>query len=229
MSKSRFDTYPIPDYLQWSLERNIGRLPVWKFPPIADSPEGLKFRRLCFENRHFMLEAFENDADVWVDGRFKSPETLYSYVAMLLFEMQFSHKHGGSDWLVFTPEKECAGVLHCFDFSKERYGFSDRKCEVGYAFAEKFRGTELPKQAMHHFQQYLFRQMDRLILLATPDKNNVRSCRFLEKLGWEDRSPDYDYWGDGGQYEQKSRFFELYRTPRTRAAVMKYRARSVQI
>jgi hypothetical protein len=59
MSKNRFETFPIPDYLQWAVERNIGRLPVWNFPQIPPSSEGLTFERLTFENRFTFLEAFE--------------------------------------------------------------------------------------------------------------------------------------------------------------------------
>lgn len=218
---------PIPDYLQWSIERNIGKPPLWKFPPLEPTPEGLRFEKLDFENDQIFLETFQNDPSEWVDERFKNADLLYEYVCTLRFDLQFSWKHGGCDWLVFTSDDECVGVLHAFEFSRERFGFNNRKCAVGFAFAEKFRGSEIPKLAVQHFENYLFQKLDRLILVAWVDFNNSRCCRFLEKLGWEDwtldyRVPDMDFGGD--RFVPEERFFEKYRSARTRTRVCQRRA-----
>ena len=90
MAKNKFGSYPLPAWLQSYMERNIGRRPIWNFPHIPDSPEGLSFEMLDFENRHHILEMFGNDSDPWVDERFKDPQQLYDYVAHLRIVMPYS-------------------------------------------------------------------------------------------------------------------------------------------
>ncbi len=227
MKNSRFDSYPLPDWLQFSMEQNIGRKPLWDFPKIPPTPDGFWFQQLEFRNRSLLLEMFENDPDPWVDERFKDPKEVYEYVANLRICMPYSGKHGGCDWLVMTPERDCAGILHNFDFSLENYGFQHRQCSIGYAFAQPLRGTGLPQQIMLHFQEYLFHKMDRLLLMASVDKGNARSIRFLEKLGYEERTSDYfDDEDDKPQKVLENHHFELYRSRRTRSRVLAYRKKS---
>jgi len=40
---------PLPDYLRFWMERNIGRSPVWDFPALEDSAT-LSYQRLHFDN-----------------------------------------------------------------------------------------------------------------------------------------------------------------------------------
>ncbi|MEK7256534.1 MAG: GNAT family protein, partial [Bacteroidota bacterium] len=190
---NRFDSFPLPDWLQFSLEQNAGRPPLWDLPAPSPTADEFWFQKLDFRNRHLVLEMFENDPDPWVDERFKDPKELYEYVANLRINMPYSGKHGGCDWLVRMPgwHGECVAILHNFDFSRETYGYQNRKCSIGYAFAQKFRGTGLPQKIMQHFHKYLFGKMNRLLLLAMVDKDNTRNIRFLEKLGYEDRTTDY--------------------------------------
>jgi RimJ/RimL family protein N-acetyltransferase len=201
------------------MEQNVGCKPLWDLPRIPPTPDGHWFQQLNFRNRFLLLEMFENDPDAWVDQRFKDPKEVYEYVAHLRIRMPYSGKHGGCDWLVMTPERECAGILHNFDFSLENYGYQHRKCSVGYAFAAAYRGTGLPLLIMQHFQAYLFQKMNRLLLMASVDKGNVRSIRFLEKLGYEERTADFmddDEEDHEPKKELENRYFELYRSRRTR-------------
>jgi RimJ/RimL family protein N-acetyltransferase len=229
MKNKRFDSYPLPDWLQFWVEQNAGRKPLWNFPKMPPTPDGFWFQKLDFRNRYLLLEMFENDSDSWVDERFKDPKEVYEYVAQQRICMPYSGKHGGCDWLVMSPEDECAGILHNFDFSLENFGFQHRKCSVGYAFAEKFRGTGLPRQIMLHFQDYLFKKMDRLLLMACVEKENTRSIRFLEKLGYEERTSDYhDDEEDRPRKEPEHRYLELYRSRRTRNRIHAYRKKSAE-
>jgi RimJ/RimL family protein N-acetyltransferase len=209
------------------MERNIGRCPTWTFPQLPPNDK-LFFRRLTFDNRSHLLQMFEKDSDPWVDKRLKAGKSAYEYVAMQLIEGAYSFKRGSCDWLIYTQQDhEPAGVLHMFELSKETYTNDYRKCSVGYAIAPKFRGTGLAYEAMRHFHQYLFRKMDRLLLVAFPDRNNERSCRFLQKLGYEDRTLDYEHYDpDRPKKELKDRFFELYRSHRTRNWIHRTRAES---
>jgi RimJ/RimL family protein N-acetyltransferase len=211
------------------MEQNVGRKPIWDFPKIPTTPDGFWFQQLTFRNRSLLLEMFENDPEPWVDERFKDPKEVYEYVAYLRISMPYSGKHGGCDWLVMSPERECIGLLHNFDFSRENYGFQHRQCSVGYAFVKTVRGTGLPQRVMLHFQAYLFQKMNRLLLMASVDKDNTRSIRFLEKLGYEECTSDYidnDDEDDKPRKAPLNRYFELYRSQRTRNRVLAYRKKS---
>lgn len=218
---SSLESFPLPDYLQRAMERNIGRPPVWKFPQILPTPDGLTFEKLNFESRYHLIETFQNDTDEWVDERFKSTAEIYEYVAMLCIEMPYSFKHGGCDWLVFSPDGTCAGILHSFEFSKEQFDYHHRRCAIGFVFSEKFRGSSLTVKAVQHFQQFLFGKMNLLYLLAWTDTENIRCCRFLEKLGWFDCPIEYE--NDSPKY----RFYELYRSKRTQIMLQRKRSNEV--
>ncbi|MEN0046140.1 MAG: GNAT family protein [Bacteroidota bacterium] len=213
MAKSRYDSYPLSDWLQYSMERNIGRAPIWKFPHIPDWKEDISFRKLNFQNQHHLLEMFENDEDEWVNERFKEAQSVYNYVAHLRIVALYSAKHGGCDWLVRKGD-EYIGVLHAFDFSIENYNYHHRRCAIGYAFTKSVRGTGLPLQIVPYFQQFLFQKMNLLLQFALVNKANHRSIRFLEKLGFEEQIFEED---------SKNRWFESYRSKKARAMVMKER------
>lgn len=221
MAKNKFGSYPLPAWLQSYMERNIGRRPVWNFPLIPDSPEGLSFDILDFENRHHILEMFENDPDPWVDERFKDPQQLYEYVAHLRIVMPYTGKRGGADWLV-RKDREYIGLLHAFEFSRENFGYNHRKCAVGFAFAEPYRGTGLPFRTVQYFQDFLFRKMDRLCLMASVKRGNRRSIAFLKKLGFEELSLDEKEEQDPGKEPPKEVFMEKYRSPQARGRIRNY-------
>lgn len=231
MDSEQLGRFPLPDWLQFFMERNVGKKPVWDFPQLPISEEGLNFRQLSFEERHLVLEMFENDPDPWVDKRFKSPEEVYEYVAHQRIYMPYTIKHGGCDWLVFTAEGTPAGLLHMFDFSKENHSYRHRHCMVGFTFSEKFRGTGLPFSAAQHFQDYLFKKMNLLYLVASVDWGNARSDRFLEKLGFEDRSPDYaveDWENDYQLIGPECRYFERYRSAQARGRILNERKKAAE-
>lgn len=103
--------YPIPSRLQFWIERNIGRPPLWQFPAFPPS-DNLEFRRLHFDNRHLVLEIFETDPDPFVTPEFKSSQALYEYVAGQWICGPYSPKHGAADWIVRTKARETVGILH---------------------------------------------------------------------------------------------------------------------
>ena len=194
---------PLPDWLQYMMERNVGREPLWQFPDLP-SALGLTFERLHFDNRDVVLRMFEADPDPFVSPDFKSPEKLYEYVANLWICGPYSPKHGAADWIVHTTDREPAGLLHVYDVSREQWGLSDRRCSIGYTVAKRFRGTGLAQEAVRALHGYLFERLDKLMLLAMPDRRNERSARFLARLGYEERTEEYG----GGETR---RYFELYR------------------
>jgi RimJ/RimL family protein N-acetyltransferase len=200
--------HPLPGWLQQAMERNVGREPLWHFPDLAPA-SGLSFERLSFDNREVVLRMFEADADPFVSADFKAPEKLYEYVANLWINGPYSPKHGAADWIVHTAASEPAGLLHVYDVSCEQWALSDRRCSIGYTVAERFRGTGLAQQAVRALQSYLFERLDKLMLLAVPDRRNERSARFLTRLGYEERTEEY-------MGRETYRYFELYRDAEAR-------------
>ena len=219
MDANKYGSYPLPAWLQSYMERNIGRQPLWAFPRIPDTPDCLSFDTLDFENRRLVLDMFENDPDPWVDERFKDPQQLYEYVAHLRIVMPYSPKHGGADWLV-RKGREHVGLLHAFDFSRERFGYNHRQCAIGFAFVDKYRGTGLPFRTVQYFQDFLFRKMDRLYLFATVNRENRRSIAFLKKLGFEERYPEEDQ--DTNEEPPEELFLEKYRSSQARCRIRNY-------
>lgn len=217
----------LPKWLQWSMEQNIGEPPVWKFPKIPDSPEGLSFEKLDFLNRYQVLKMFKNDPNPYVDKRFKDPQKLYEYVGLLRIQMLYTYKRGGCDWLV-RKDNDYVGLLHAFEFSKEQLGFQTRKCAIGYAFVESVRGTGLPLMAVQYFQNFLFKKMNLLFLTASVHFENQRSIRFLKKLGFEERFFEEEEEEKSGLNEiekkvDKELYFELFRTKRSKNRVLQQR------
>ncbi|MFK7937229.1 MAG: GNAT family N-acetyltransferase [Saprospiraceae bacterium] len=220
-------SYPLPDYLQFAMERNNGRAPIWAFPSIADMEE-LSFVPLRFDNRHHVLEIFAEDTDPHVDARFKNHESLYEYVAMLQIISPYSPKHGGTDWLVFS-NKNCVGILHAFEFNHEHIDYQNRRCEIGYAFAEAVRGTGLPQRAVTHLIKYLFTQLDLLYVFANVDVDNKRGIRFLEKLAFTTETSfkkEEKNWTTGRK--RATICLEYFRSKQAQGRVTQYRKEATQ-
>lgn len=214
----RLNRYPLPEWLQYYMEQNIGRPPLWTFPSLPPTADGLTFEQVGFDNAQAILDMFAGDEDPFVDARFKEEQLLYEYICHLRIVLPYSGKHGGCDWLVITPDHRYAGLLHMYDFSRETIGFSNRQCSVGYVIAAPFRGTGLAYRVMEHLHQYLFQKLDRLLLVASTRPENRRSRGFLKRLGYEDRTADY------GIVEE--RYYELYRSPRARTLIQSERRRA---
>lgn len=176
MLKNNRQKFLIPAWMQSNVERNIGKPPVWQFPPIPEMENGIEFIPLNFYNRRDFLELFEKDEDPWVEERFKHPESIYEYVCMIRIMMPYSYKRGGQDWLVYQ-DKACIGIVHTFDFSKETG--SERRCSIGYAFGKAVRGSGVPQKVVQRLQDYLFTKWKMLYLTACVKRKNIRSIRFL--------------------------------------------------
>ena len=82
MSKDNYHQFPIPNWIQSYVERNIGKPPLWQFPPIPEMETGIEFRTLNFHNQKHFLELFKKDEDPWVEKRFKNAKSVYEYVCM---------------------------------------------------------------------------------------------------------------------------------------------------
>lgn len=195
--------YPLPGWLQHSVEHYAGREPLWRFSDIPPSGN-LVFERLHFDNRDLVLEMFEGDESPFVDRAFKSPDNLYAYVAAQWICGPYSPKHGSADWVARTRHGDPVGLLHVYDVSRETWGLNHRRCSIGYVVVESLRGSGLAEEAVRALQDHLYQTLDMLMLLAMPDRENERSARFLKKLGYEERSHDFCA-------SDRYRFFELYR------------------
>lgn len=204
--------YPLPGWLQYAVERYAGRAPLWRFSDIPAS-RNLVFERLHFDNRDVVLEMFAGDKSPFVDRAFKSPDALYTYVAAQWISGPHSPKHGSADWVARTRQEVPVGLLHVYDVSRETWALNHRRCSIGYVVAENFRGSGLAAEAVRALQDHLFKSLDMLTLLAMPDKQNERSIRFLEKLGYEERTQDYCA-------KDRYRFFELYRDAESRRLML---------
>ncbi len=155
--------HPLPGWLQYSMECYIGRPPIWQFPEFAETPH-LQFERLSFDNREVVLEMFENDVNPFVAKDFKSAAKLYEYVASQRICGPYSPKHGCADWIVRTRQKEPVGLLHVYDRSRETWALNHRRCCIGYVIAEPFRGAGLAHEAVRALQDYVFKQLDMLMV-----------------------------------------------------------------
>jgi len=191
---------PLPDYLRFWMERNVGRSPIWDFPELADSAT-LSYQRLHFDNYLTVLDLFKNDPSPFVEMDFKEENALYEYVANLWICAPYSYKKGGIDWLIRKRGGEGVGLLHAYDFSKEQVDNRHRSCTIGFLIAAPFRGSGVAKEAVLHLQQYLFQQMDMLYLTAYTKQDNERSIRFLEKMGYVETTLKYA--GSDKRYYQK--------------------------
>ncbi|GEM_PF-1806562 len=227
MPKNKHQKNRIPDWLQSYVERNIGKPPVWQFPPIPEMEEGIYFRPLNFSNRVHFLKLFENDQDSWIAERFKDAESVYEYVCMSRIIMPYSFKRGGRDWLVYK-EKACIGILHGFEFSKESGEFTQRRCSIGYAFGKAVRGSGIPQKVVQHFQNYLFTKWKMLYLTASVKKENIRSIRFLKGLDYIERPPEPNEEGEEEKYVSDTIILDLFRSKRTQNKVHAYWEKSAK-
>ena len=138
--------YPLPGWLQISMERYAGRQPLWQFSAMPPS-RNIVFERLHFDNREVVLEMFEGDDSPFVDPAFKAPDPLYAYVAAQWICGPYSPKQGAADWIVHTRDQEPVGLLHVYDVSRETWALNDRRCSIGYVVAESFRGRKPVKKS----------------------------------------------------------------------------------
>ncbi len=214
MPKNNYHQFSIPDWIQSYLERNIGKPPVWQFPPIPEMAAGIYFRPLTFSNRSHFLAVFENDQDPWVEERFKNAKSVYEYVCMARIIMPYSYKRGGQDWLVYQ-KKECIGIIHAFDFNKESGEFTQRSCSIGYAFGETVRGSGIPQKVVRHLQNYLFTKWNMLYLTAAIKRENSRSIRFLKRLGYIERPAEKDWETEEDKVVSSTIILDLFRSKRT--------------
>jgi len=227
MPKNKYQQYPIPDWIQSYIEQNAGKVPVWKFPSILDMENDIRFIPLNFRNRHDFLELFEEDDDPWIEKRFKNAKSVYEYVCMIRIIMPYSFKRGGQDWLVYQ-KKECIGIVHAFDFSKESGEFTQRRCCIGYAFGKAVRGSGIPQKVVQHLQGYLFSKLNMLYLTASVKKDNIRSVRFLRSLGYVERPPETEWEKEEDGYVSDTIHLDLFRSKRTQNKVQAYWAESTK-
>ncbi len=221
MPKNRFNAHTIPDWIQTYIEQNAGKVPVWQFPPIPKMEEDIRFVPLNFRNRYDFLELFEQDEDPWIEERFKHAQSVYEYVCMTRIIMPYSYKRGGQDWLVYQ-NKECIGIVHAFDFSKESGEFTQRRCCIGYVFGKAVRGSGIPQKVMQHLQGYLFSTLNMLYLTASVKKENTRSIRFLRTLGYVERPPETEWQKEEDSHVSDTIHLDLFRSKRTQNKVLAY-------
>jgi len=195
-------TPPLPDYLRFWIERNIGKTPIWEFPTLENSTT-LSYQRLHFDNYLAVLDLFKDDPSPFVEIDFKEENALYEYVANLWICAPYSYKKGGIDWLIQKQSGEGVGLLHAYDFSKEQIDNRHRTCTIGFLITAPFRGSGVAMEAVEHLQAYLYQQMDMWYLMAYTKQDNERSMRFLEKLGYVETTLKYA--GSDKRYYQKER------------------------
>lgn len=215
LGRRHLESPPLPDWLQWYMERHIGCPPLWTFPDLPPSAN-LAYERLDFDNRHAILDMFEGDPSPFVDAAFKDATKLYEYVAHNRICGPYSPKHGGADWIVCLPGGEPVGILHAYDISRETFALNHRRCSIGYAVAMPHRRRGVAIEAVQALQAYLFTTFDMLMLLAFPKRGNAASIRLLERLGYTDNSAAYR--------DETCRFFELYRSDEARDEIEAWRA-----
>jgi len=50
--------FPFPDWIQFYIERNAGKVPVWQFPPIPKLERNTYLIQLNFRNHHDFQQIF---------------------------------------------------------------------------------------------------------------------------------------------------------------------------
>ncbi len=198
------ESHPLPQWLQFYVERYAGRVPRWMFPHLPPTAE-LRFERLDFDNRGWVLDMFEGDTCPFIDPAFRNDEKLYTYVANQWICGPHSAKHGCADWVVIRQsDGEPTGLLHAYALNSERFDLADRRCFIGYAFGEAYRGSGFAHEAVTALESYLFDELEMATLVANPIDENKCSIGFLQRRGYADCTQEY--LGQDG-----SRFFKLER------------------
>lgn len=96
-------------------------------------------------------------------------------------------------WAITWTESETFVGAICL------FGFSDQpdKCEIGYELLGSFQGKGIMKEATSKVIEYAVQTLKVQTIEAFTHKNNLRSTRLLEKLGFkksveaDNKSPNY--------------------------------------
>ena len=165
----------------------------------------LVFEPLTYENGLQLFELFKNDADPFVDERFKSQDTVEDYLACMMEYARFSTKNAAFDWLLKSKTAdEYIGVFHLHDLSNQVFGSANRKATIGYAIGEQFRRQGFVREAITHFSTFLFDNSNKIKLLVYTDIYNEASIRLIQSLNWREHTDKYVY---SDQYA----YFELWK------------------
>ena len=188
------------------LSNHIGRAPAWDVPDQIRGNDVI-FRRLDFNNYREMVDLFEGDDDLFIDSRFRHDESTVEFLIGQLGDAAYSPDSGAVDYLIidspgldtdyvqFTstwlqsspqlpPEARLAGVIHLYDLD-QRNGKSQKTPKVGIMTAAEFRGTDLSARALKLMHTYARRNFNFTCVEAEIEKENQRSIRFFEKLGYK--------------------------------------------
>ena len=175
------------------------------FLPEIPPSVNLVFEPLNYENGLQLLSLFENDADPFVDERFKSQETVEDYVACMMEYARFSNKNAAFDWLLRSKTTgEYLGVFHLHDLSNQVFGSANRKATIGYAIGEKFRRQGYVREGITYFSNFVFENTNKIKFFVYTDIDNEASIRLMRSLDWQQQDEKY-------VYSEQYAYFELWK------------------
>ncbi len=176
----------------------IRRVPRFDYQNLPDT-EQLSYELLTWDNFKNFLTLFENDPNPFVMKQFKTLDQLEMYAVSQLEYNRYSFKHGACDWFLRSKTSgELIGVLHIYELNWELMNGKHFPCMFGYAIAEPYRRQGFATEAVMHLLNHIPLTFKRFEVLANPEKDNLASRAFLEKLGLKRKT---------GFVEKKSVFY----------------------
>jgi RimJ/RimL family protein N-acetyltransferase len=161
------------------------------YPPIQPS-ERLYYEFLTKGNVIHLYNMFRNDANQFVDERFKLKTKVDVYAGFVTNEMRYFAKNAGCDWLIFSKkDNPPVGVLHLFDLTTETFNDINKRCSIGFAIAEKYRRKYFATEAIIHLLNYIFANFEVEHVLAYTFKLNIAANLLLTGLKFENETEDF--------------------------------------
>lgn len=170
------------------------RVQHFKFSNIPPS-ERLTYELVDEDNYEVIFEMFGGDKNPFVSDNYKTLRQVASYSFYLLYDVKFSAKKTGCDWLFKLKDTgEYVGLLNMYDMSRENFADVNKQCTIGFSTAASFRRKGYTLEAIqslvkHIFESYSIQQR----ILAYTEKENIASQNLLNKLGFTE--PEEVYFG----------------------------------
>lgn len=178
-------------------------VPFFNFPAISPS-QRLTYIPLGYENFEVLFDLFKADDNRFVNPEFKDKERIGIYVVGLKEFAKYSPKRGAHDWILYHQEAPI-GVLHLYDFSKEKRDGKHQKCTIGFAIAKPYRRLGFGAEAIAQGINYIFSNFESVnCIMAYTYLDNEASIGILTKLGFLPNTSDY-------AHHSRYAFFEKFR------------------
>ncbi|MBK9255441.1 MAG: GNAT family N-acetyltransferase [Saprospiraceae bacterium] len=154
--------------------------------------ERLRFELLVESNLVHLYRIFKENDNPYVTEDYKDFDKLKMYYADMQQLRTSQSKYAGYDWLLRLKDSETyIGVISIYDLSRETINDKDRKCSLGFAIGDAFRRKYFATESIQHIFNFVKNDLDRSLVLAYTNNENLASIRLLQKFGFEDVTDEY--------------------------------------